>query len=185
VGGKAAAGESAERRLGDLSSSLLDPSEIIGMRLCRILTGAARSLLVSGDGTCPLEQMLRADAVNEATQRLLRAHPQYSAARVLTRRQRNILLALVALAICVVGILPRLGGLFLIGAVATAYLANAVFRGWLFWVGADHPVPPEERTADAQFELPMYTVLVPLFREANMLPQVANAMRQLDYPGIR
>jgi len=32
---------------------------------------------------------------------------------------------------------------------------------------------------------PVYTVLVPLYREANVVPQLAQAMRQLDYPGIR
>jgi hypothetical protein len=40
----------------------------------------------------------------------------------------------------------------------------------------------EAQGADA--DLPVYTVLVPLFREAEVLPILADALKRLDYPGI-
>jgi cellulose synthase/poly-beta-1,6-N-acetylglucosamine synthase-like glycosyltransferase len=33
--------------------------------------------------------------------------------------------------------------------------------------------------------LPIYTVLVPLYHEANVLSELSAALRRLDYPGIR
>jgi hypothetical protein len=148
------------------------------------LTGAARSLLLSGDNACPIERMVRAQALDEATQSLRREQPEYSAATVLTRAQRRTFAAVLLVLIGVVTLAPQVGGLLLVGAIAAGYLANAAFRGWLFWVGADHSVSDWERASELG-DLPMYTVLVPLYREANMLPQVAHAMRQLDYPRER
>src|SRR5207247_6866956 len=73
------------------------------------------------------------------------------------------------------------------GAVASGYLADAVFRGWLFWVGSDHvskkhgPVRFNEQKAD----LPGYTILVPLHREANVVPQLISSLRSIEYPAER
>ena len=47
-------------------------------------------------------------------------------------------------------------------------------------LSAAEPVPRPDRIDDGA--LPVYTVLLPLHREANMVPQLAAAMRALDYP---
>lgn len=56
-------------------------------------------------------------------------------------------------------------GLRLIAAISSARL------------GDDPPVPPVTHE-----ELPVYTILIALRDEANMVPQLAAAMRRLDYP---
>jgi glycosyltransferase XagB len=43
--------------------------------------------------------------------------------------------------------------------------------------------PARQRIPDA--ELPLYTVLVPLYREANMLAPLTAALARLDYPGAK
>lgn len=153
-------------------------------RLCRHLTGAARSFLISGNEGCPLERQLRAHALHEATNALLRDEPQYSAAKVLTSAQRWGSVAFTLCLLCLVALSPRFGGLLLTGLVAAGYLANAAFRAWLFWVGADGPSASMVRVEEGR-QWPVYTVLVPLYREANVVPQLAQAMRQLDYPRDR
>ena len=49
-----------------------------------------------------------------------------------------------------------------------------------------HQLPPKPRLSPAPVgedrALPTYTLLVPLFREAKVLPDLVNALRQLDYP---
>ena len=44
---------------------------------------------------------------------------------------------------------------------------------------ARKPKPPENTPIE---NWPFYTVLVPLFREANMVPQLMSALSELDYP---
>jgi cellulose synthase/poly-beta-1,6-N-acetylglucosamine synthase-like glycosyltransferase len=67
------------------------------------------------------------------------------------------------------------------------YLGNFLFKGILVSVGggrsveADHAIAIAAREIPEE-ELPVYTVLVPMYREAAMLPMLAHALRNLDYP---
>ncbi|MFL0419524.1 glycosyltransferase family 2 protein [Sphingomonas sp. 179-I 2A4 NHS] len=67
------------------------------------------------------------------------------------------------------------------------YLGNFIFKGVLIWAGGKHQYAREQQISSAvrmlrDDDLPVYTVLVPMFREPNVLPILANALRQLDYP---
>jgi glycosyltransferase XagB len=72
-------------------------------------------------------------------------------------------------------------------AISIFYLGNFVFKGILVSVGGgrsaeiDATVAVEARALREE-DLPVFTVLVPMFREAAMLPQLAQALRRLDYP---
>ena len=83
-------------------------------------------------------------------------------------------------------------GVHPIWAVATLALATAGvhrggrFRAWLVhdaWRGAAaiaaRPPPLRDRS------LPRYTVLVPLYREANVLPPLVSHLSRIDYPDDR
>ncbi len=67
------------------------------------------------------------------------------------------------------------------------YLGNFLFKGWLVWTGGywqkrfglAHAI---EARLLREEELPFYTILVPMFREPESLPILANALRNLDYP---
>src|ERR1700691_1725074 len=72
-------------------------------------------------------------------------------------------------------------------AISIFYLGNFVFKGVLVSIGGgrsaevDETVAVEARALREE-DLPVFTVLVPMFREAAMLPQLAQALRDLDYP---
>jgi len=67
------------------------------------------------------------------------------------------------------------------------YLGNFIFKGVMVSIGggrsaaADETIAIEAR-ALREDDLPVFTVLVPMFREAAMLPRLAQALRDLDYP---
>jgi cellulose synthase/poly-beta-1,6-N-acetylglucosamine synthase-like glycosyltransferase len=67
------------------------------------------------------------------------------------------------------------------------YLGNFVFKGILVSVGGTRSVERDVSVAITaralrEDELPVFTVLVPMFREPQMLPRLAQALRALDYP---
>ena len=72
-------------------------------------------------------------------------------------------------------------------AVSIYYLGNFIFKGVLVSLGGgrsadiDDIIAIEARALRPE-ELPVFTVLVPMFREAAMLPRLADALRSLDYP---
>ena len=72
-------------------------------------------------------------------------------------------------------------------AISIYYLGNFVFKGVLVSVGGrrsadlDEIIAVEARALHAE-NLPVFTVLVPMFREAAMLPRLAESLRNLDYP---
>jgi cellulose synthase/poly-beta-1,6-N-acetylglucosamine synthase-like glycosyltransferase len=72
-------------------------------------------------------------------------------------------------------------------AFSIFYLGNFIFKGILVSIGggrsaaADEAIAIEAR-ALTEDELPVFTILVPMFHEAAMLPRLAQAMRELDYP---
>jgi cellulose synthase/poly-beta-1,6-N-acetylglucosamine synthase-like glycosyltransferase len=71
--------------------------------------------------------------------------------------------------------------------VSVFYFGGFVFKGILMSIGGsrsteiDHRIAIEARALRVE-ELPVFTVLVPMFREAAMLPALAHALRSLDYP---
>lgn len=178
-----------EASAGRHAREALEPAagDVVALRLHCKLGAAAKSLLLSGSHSFGTIETLRRAAIDDATHALQRHEPQYSAARTVTPAQRTLFLAIaLGLTVCV-AISPAIGGLVLTAFIAASYAANAVFRAWLFWVGSDEPTSqsdaPGERAIAAG--LPVYTVLVPLYREANVVAQLAAALRRLDYPGIR
>jgi len=113
--------------------------------------------------------------------------PEMSARTVFTPPQ---LLVCYALASAVMGglALAPLDTLVVLNiAISIFYLGNFVFKGVLVSIGGgrsaevDETVAVEARALKAE-DLPVFTVLVPMFREAVMLPRLAQALRDLDYP---
>lgn len=70
--------------------------------------------------------------------------------------------------------------LVLSALVTLFYLANLILRAVL--VGAGLRARPAEPPPLAEADLPPYTVLVPLYREPDILPLLADALDRLDYP---
>lgn len=67
------------------------------------------------------------------------------------------------------------------------YTGNFLFKAVLVWVGgeaqeASSRTIAAEAAAMRDDDLPVYTVLVPMFREPEVLPILTNALRNLNYP---
>ena len=127
-----------------------------------------------------LQEIHGEEIVATATQALARDHPHLSAAWRVRGMQLPVLV-LLAVVLC--------GGLWLTPMWALAVLA--VVSGLLYLVQASlylsaalPPLPviqtPRRLLRDAA--LPIYTVLVPLYRESRVLPQLFRALARLDYP---
>ncbi len=111
--------------------------------------------------------------------------PEFSARRPLTRAQ-SVILAGFALLIAAGGYFEPYKTMVLANIVlSVCFLSVIALRG----LAILHALrggpgktgePPRQRIGDDA--LPVYTILVPLFREARMLPHLAKALLDLDYP---
>jgi cellulose synthase/poly-beta-1,6-N-acetylglucosamine synthase-like glycosyltransferase len=123
---------------------------------------------------------------DSAANDLYRANPALSARVVFSRGQKagGVVLALVGL---VTGVLwPAALASTLIAIVSVVFLLGTGFKFVVAMRGARFDVV--ERISDAEVaaiddaDLPRYTVLVPVFREANIVAQLIDNLGGLDYP---
>lgn len=128
-----------------------------------------------------VEAQHRARLTHDAIYSLADAEPELCANRTITRAQSAVFGALAVIALGATAFWPHIMLQILAGCLAASYLANILFRTALVWCGADESqIPPPPHIADA--ELPLYTILVPLYHEAEVLPRLVQALRALDYP---
>ncbi|EFF47459.1 conserved hypothetical protein [Xanthomonas citri pv. aurantifolii str. ICPB 10535] len=118
---------------------------------------------------------------------LLAAHaPTYSARQVITRGQKFALWALAAVMLVTLVLFPVPGLIAVNVLVALGFLATFGLKLLLVWFGSRHridiKVTEDEVAALRDDDLPVYTVLVPMYKEPEVLPILANALRKLDYP---
>jgi cellulose synthase/poly-beta-1,6-N-acetylglucosamine synthase-like glycosyltransferase len=129
-----------------------------------------------------------ADALSRrAVFELAEFDPDMSARTVLTSGQ--MLAAYTFLTAIMIGLAfaPLATLIVLNVAISLFYLGNFIFKGVLVSIGGGRAAELDENVAVEaralrEEDLPVFTVLVPMFREAAMLPQLAQALRNLDYP---
>jgi len=113
--------------------------------------------------------------------------PQMSARTVFTTPQMIVAYLLLSAILAGLALAPLDTLIVLNIAISIYYLGNFVFKGILISIGGgrsadvDEIIAIEARALRAE-DLPVFTVLVPMFREAAMLPRLADALRNLDYP---
>lgn len=129
-----------------------------------------------------------ADALShDAVFELAELDPQMSARTVFTTAQMIAAYALLSVVLAGLALAPLDTLIILNIAISIFYLGNFVFKGVLVSIGGgrsaatDETVAVEARALRPE-DLPIFTVLVPMFREAAMLPRLAQALRNLDYP---
>lgn len=136
-----------------------------------------------------LQERFRARLAYEAQFALDDAHPECSARRLLSRKTIAIALLSIGAAIAAAIVAPDAFQAVAFASIASIYFVNIALRYLLHVAGwprrrtkrgrVRHRAPMSEI---ADEDLPTYTVLVPLFREANMMPRITGALRRLDYP---
>ena len=147
---------------------------------------AGARILQLGEGMPPGQAREYRDAVTDrATLGLWRADPSRSARTVLSTWQKFVTAGvLVLLVVCAI-LWPRHTAVVAFAAVGLSFLVSVGFKFWSSMRGArveshffDQPSPA--RVPDE--ELPRYTVLVPVFREANIVAQLVGNLGKIDYP---
>jgi cellulose synthase/poly-beta-1,6-N-acetylglucosamine synthase-like glycosyltransferase len=113
--------------------------------------------------------------------------PLMSARQVLTPRQAVIIYTMLTACLAGLAIAPIATLIVLNVAMSLFYLGNFLLKGILVSVGGGRSISTDHEIAIAaraltEEELPVYTVLVPMYCEPEMLPMLADALRKLDYP---
>ncbi|MFN8517218.1 MAG: glycosyltransferase, partial [Thermomicrobiales bacterium] len=136
-----------------------------------------------------LHTLHRQADLDRSANQLRERTPDDSADRVLISRQR---VSLIALGLGLLLALVANWHLTLIAVIATTtvlHIASSAYRLYLYGRGYAPPEPPpapgagEDRADDR--DLPLYTILVPLYKEAVVIPQLTRAIQALDWPSAK
>ena len=105
---------------------------------------------------------------------------------MLTRPQKLVGISFLGLSALLM-VLNLVGYLTFLVALSTLfYVGFSAYKFYLMYKALSHTlevdVAPEELAALDERDLPVYTVLVPLYREAEVLPTLVAAIDDLDYP---
>ena len=136
-----------------------------------------------------LQRVHSSHYVDVATQSLRETHPEQSAHEVLVPRQK-VALAVVAVGLVLCGVIWPVGTVIgLVGLCTAVYVLVAVYRLLLALrsLGArlETDTTHEEVAALDERHLPVYTILVPLYREAGVVARLVRDLDALDYPRTR
>ncbi len=149
---------------------LLQPE--LGGRICLVPPRAIRRGLVERSAPLLLEQ---------ARTRLARQWPFASAHLELDRLTRGVFAISLVLLVFLAALAPLVVQPVLVPFLAFILLLPALLRfGAAFSSMIATKVPFDPPVEDV--DLPIYTILIPLRDEANMIPQLVGAMSRLDYP---
>ncbi len=133
-----------------------------------------------------LRRTHRAEILDGAIYGLYFRAPHESAYTVFTQRQFMVLgILLVILMVCLLlWVGPTLIAINLF--INIAFFANVLFRFVISLAGAKsenhEPVTQDEIAALNDDELPIYTILVPVYREAGVIGMLMKNLADLDYP---
>jgi len=137
-----------------------------------------RKVRGGGDRLCADDWRLQ-----EAVCGLASRSPELSAATGLPDWQKRTLAALAAGAGCGALLAPESALIVLLAVMAIPFLLVVALRGVALWhLLGRAEVRRLQELRVAEEALPLYTILVPLFREAPVVPQLVCALETIDYP---
>ncbi len=113
-------------------------------------------------------------------------HPKDSAIMTTTANQRIVISSIVAAIVFGIVLNPFATALAFTAVLSLIYFIDVLFSGYVLLKSLHFP--PEIVVADEKInelkdrDLPVYSVLCPLYKEAHILPQFVEAMETLDWP---
>lgn len=115
--------------------------------------------------------------------------PEHSAKFTVTEAQKTTIYLCLAVLVLAFGFAPMATMVVLMSAATALYTLTFAFKFVLTWVGSssrsDMVISDEAVQSLVNRDLPVYTVLVPMYREARVLPLLARALKALDYPASK
>jgi cellulose synthase/poly-beta-1,6-N-acetylglucosamine synthase-like glycosyltransferase len=124
----------------------------------------------------------------DAREKLMRMHPDFSANNLFAGVQSKIFLSILALIFPCFILFPEIAWTTLFVVVAYFYTATLAFKFLFFLIGIVHARRASSEQKIVQLpdsRLPVYTILIPLYKEARTLKKLTDAIRALDYPKSR
>jgi cellulose synthase/poly-beta-1,6-N-acetylglucosamine synthase-like glycosyltransferase len=101
----------------------------------------------------------------------------------------SLALLLVAAAVSSIYLFHKLTGISYVvtisGILASFYIVMMFFKLRVIYYATKRKfleIAPEEIESLNPYDLPMYTILIPLYKEAEVIPQIIRAMSSIDYP---
>ncbi len=174
---------------GAVVLAMLDPDDAAAVEFFASALGGGRirpAVTARFDILWSLQTIFDDIASNEARDALYEADPSLSARTTFTTPQ--VIGAYLLLTALLLGLAfrPTATLVALTGGISVLYVGTFLFRFVLTWIGADRrvdiSVSASEVAALKDAELPVFTVLVPMYREHEVLPILVDSMRRLDYP---
>jgi len=168
--------------------AMADPLDQAAKEKVQSSTGYKVKVAVTGyrDICYTLEKVYRADYLYQSTSRLRKERPEESAHVTFSRAQ------VAGFVLFIVGSAAAIAWNFLlyfiaINAIFTLfYFIFAAYKFILISNALEHDleikVSLEEISKLDPHQLPIYTILIPLYQEAEVLPALVKAIDQLDYP---
>lgn len=143
-------------------------------------------VMAEEDWTPTLVRMHGAVMLDEAVNGLARRLPEVSARQTFTRTQVGVMWTGGSLYLAWLWFYPGAALLGLIGAINIFFFICVAFKTFLVLFGASRStaskVSPEEVAAVRDSDLPIYTVLVPVYKEPSVIPNLVKHLAHLDYP---
>lgn len=189
-----------ERRLGILPLAadddsvylaMVDPLNREGLLLAEKETGRKVHpiLVTERDFDEAMEKLYQDDYLARSISQLLNRTPEDSAFRVFSRGQivAGILALIISAAWLIwdyMNFIVVINSLFSVFYLLfSVYKANIIFKT----VSTDLEVEltDEDIKALNDRDLPVYTILVPVYREANVLPEILSCLSNMDYPNTK
>ncbi len=133
-----------------------------------------------------LEMVYNDEMKDESISKLLNEQPENSAVQTFTKAQKlsALILLLVTAGLIAVGPMKSLTVLNII--MQFVYFALAVFKISILLMGTGDGAqirPSEEEIGEIdERDLPVYTILVPMYREKEVVPRLIESIENLDYP---
>ncbi len=126
------------------------------------------------------------EIVDESIYGLYRRHPNESAYTVMTKAQFATFGATMLLSAVGLAFFPIVTLGLIVGSINFAFFVSILFKFVTALAGARselfQQVTDEEVEALSEDELPVYTVLVPVYKEANIVGLLMQNLGELDYP---
>lgn len=114
--------------------------------------------------------------------------PQHSARKTFQRDQQYALVGILALLAALAALYPQETFMWLVGILHVTYAMTMVFKWMVFSSGLRTPAKNYLQAAARPItdkELPVYTILVPLYKEAGSLPHLIASLKRLNYPASK
>lgn len=112
--------------------------------------------------------------------------PRFSAMHVITQYQRIALLLLLLFCIVYLVLAPFSALKVIVAVLSFVYFTDVVFNFYLIIKSLKQPpeinITPREVAALKDKDLPIYTILCPLYKEAHILPQFLAEIEKLEWP---